>query len=96
MHYRDGTPARVGDHVRGKGFNVRAGGWQAKSSDPIIEISGVVIATNPHGGTCNLTIAHAMPQMSFPAMCVQLAAEYGDAASFDYVGPRNDDRFAAP
>jgi hypothetical protein len=49
MHYKDGTPANLGDVVRGKGYNVK------------YEIQGVVVNLNPGEETCNISVAHAVP-----------------------------------
>jgi len=51
-HYKDGTPAKVGDVVRGKGYNVKGPDGQLK------EITGIVVHVQP-GPTCNLQVAFA-------------------------------------
>ena len=43
-HYKDGTEAKLGDVVKGKGYNLKH------------EITGVVVAIKA-GPTCNLTVA---------------------------------------
>lgn len=43
-HYKDGTPARVGDRVRGRGYNIKA------------EVEGYVLKIDPSQKTCNLTV----------------------------------------
>jgi len=49
-HYKDGTPAKVGDVVRGKGYNVKGPDGQLK------EITGVVVHINPGSESCNLQV----------------------------------------
>lgn len=44
-HYADGTEARVGDIVKGRGYNVPH------------EVVGMVVALKPGQGTCNVTVA---------------------------------------
>jgi len=43
-HYKDGTPARVGDRVRGRGYNLKA------------EIEGYVLKVDPGTAACNVVI----------------------------------------
>ena len=45
MHYKDGTEAKVGDIVKGKGYNIKH------------EIIGKIIGITPGAKTCNCTIA---------------------------------------
>lgn len=46
MHYKNGTPAKLGDLVKGVGYNVA------------YEIQGIVAHLNPHQEECNITIIH--------------------------------------
>ena len=96
MHYRDGTPVRFGDHVKGAGFNVKVGVRPGETPSVPVEITGVVVATRPNGGTCNLDVAHVAPYGGWsPGNPVwpTVQVESGDCANFDYIGPRFDDRF---
>jgi hypothetical protein len=45
MHYKDGTPAKVGDLVRGIGYNIKH------------EIQGIVVGCVA-SDTCNIQVAH--------------------------------------
>lgn len=45
MHYKNGREAKVGDLVRGQGYNLK------------YEFTGVITRINPHAATCNCTIA---------------------------------------
>lgn len=53
MHYRDGTLAKVGDIVRGKGYNVKDEQGNLK------EIVGVMVRIKP-GTSCNCEVAHTI------------------------------------
>lgn len=48
MHYKDGTPAKLGDLVKGTGYNVKH------------EIQGVVTGLKAED-SCNISIAHLVP-----------------------------------
>lgn len=52
MHYKNGTPAKVGDFVLAKNHNG-------------IPFTGVVVATQAQSDTCNLTVAPVNPLSSF-------------------------------
>lgn len=72
MHYKDGTEAKIGDEVHGRGYNVKR------------EITGVVVHLTPGAKTCNLTVMHAARfdvygGQSFP----QLMFEYGQCDHFE-------------
>ena len=43
-HYKDGTPAKVGDLVRGRGYNLKA------------EIEGYVLKVEPAQKACNVVV----------------------------------------
>lgn len=45
MHYANGRAAKVGDLVRGKGYNIKH------------EIIGILVAANPAGTACNCTVS---------------------------------------
>lgn len=51
-HYQDGTPARVGDVVRGKGYNVRGPDGQLR------EIIATVLQVTPGSDHCNVQLAY--------------------------------------
>lgn len=107
MHYRDGTPARVGDRVRGTGYNVKGPDGKPEPFD------GIVVGLTPGSATCNVEVAYlrsygmssaqGVRYESGPGsyiapkgtLLVGVGIEYGQADAFDYVGPRTDDRFAA-
>lgn len=55
-HYRDGTAAKVGDVVRGKGYNVRDKAGNLK------EIVGTVVGVTPGSDTCNIQVAHVVTE----------------------------------
>jgi len=99
MHYRDGTEARVGDLVRGKGYNVKG------PDGELLEIQGVVVGLTPGTDTCNLRVAHPEVRRSSDGVevdlypgpssqrcvalgglaVVRLSTEYGQADHFDLV-----------
>lgn len=49
-HYSDGTEAKPGDIVRGKGYNIK------DESGELAEIVAVVAAVNPNASACNITV----------------------------------------
>jgi hypothetical protein len=53
-HYADGTPAMVGDVVKGKGYNVCDAGGQLK------EFVGTVIGIVSGSQSCNVQVAHVV------------------------------------
>jgi hypothetical protein len=53
-HYRDGTPATVGDVVRGRGYNVK----DEKGSPA--EFTGTVVGITPGSQSCNIQVAHVV------------------------------------
>lgn len=53
-HYRDGTPAAIGDVVRGKGYNVKG------PDGNLAEITGVVVHIAEGATTCNVQIARVV------------------------------------
>src|SRR3972149_6934345 len=54
MHYKSGEEARLGDIVRGIGYNVKR------------EIEGIVVGLTPGADTCNLQVAHLSPNAVYP------------------------------
>lgn len=55
-HYADGTEAKVGDIVKGKGYNVK------DESGALKEIVGTLIHVTPGSTSCNVKIAHAVAE----------------------------------
>jgi hypothetical protein len=55
MHYANGRAAKVGDLVRGKGYNVK------------YEIIGLLIFANPGATACNCNVAHVGEQSALIA-----------------------------
>lgn len=49
-HYKDGTEAKVGDHVRGKPYNTPH------------EVAAVVVSISPGAESCNMIVAFLAPQ----------------------------------
>lgn len=53
-HYRDGTPAQVGDQVKGTGYNVKDADGKPKV------IFGTVVGVTPGSTACNIQVAHVV------------------------------------
>jgi hypothetical protein len=51
-HYKDGTEAKVGDLVKGKGYNLKG------PDGNIREFVGTLIDITPGASSCNVKIAH--------------------------------------
>lgn len=51
-HYKDGTPAQIGDVARGKGYNYP------------YEVQGIVTRVVPDTGSCDITVS--LPKHGFP------------------------------
>lgn len=49
-HYKDGTEAKPGDVVRGKGYNLK------DENGELREIVGVLIGVVPNSEACNVTV----------------------------------------
>ena len=73
-HYKDGTPAKVGDVVHGRGYNVT------------YPITGVVVHVQPEQQACNLKVAHARPADFGSGPVPVIDVEYGETAAFEKVG----------
>ncbi len=54
-HYSDGMEAKIGDFVKGKGYNVKDKDGNLK------EIYGIVVGVTPSASTCNIKVAHVLP-----------------------------------
>lgn len=74
-HYKDGTPAEVGDVVKGKGYNVKH------------EIIGKVVAVKP-SDSCNLEVecvARPFGGMADEKRDAKLLTEYGETKAFEKI-----------
>jgi hypothetical protein len=90
-HYADGTEARIGDRVRGAGYNL-----VGPDKKPL-EIEGVVVNIRPgqdKAGSCTLSVAYlrngmspsghiASGAISHDRGFVRIGIEYGDTVGFD-------------
>ena len=85
-HYKNGTPAGVGDIVKGKGYNVPH------------EIIGKVLEVSEKSDTCNLTVACVtresmilkpdptnVPGSQISYTEVRATIEYGQADAFEKI-----------
>jgi hypothetical protein len=85
-HYKSGTPAAIGDIVKGRGYNIPH------------EIIGKVLAINQDSDTCNLTVAcvakesvvlkndvAGSPGMTIHYTEVRATIEYGQADAFEKI-----------
>lgn len=73
-HYKDGTEAKIGDQVIGRGYNVKH------------VISGVVVSLTPGTDTCNLSVAHALRYDGYgtlPNAFPMMSVEYGQTDRFE-------------
>lgn len=83
-HYRDGTPAKIGDVVKGRGYNVPH------------EIIGKVVNVR-EGDSCTLSVAYVGencpliaplgtdPAMPHSGVRAQADIEYGDTKGFEKI-----------
>jgi hypothetical protein len=53
-HYKDGTEAKIGDVVRGKGYNVK------DKDQNLREFVGTVVGITPGSTACNIQVAHVV------------------------------------
>ena len=70
-HYKDGSPAELGDLVRGKPYNTP------------FEVIGLVVSIRPGTDTCDLTVEYGLrvhPPAVLPIQC-----DYGELKAFDLV-----------
>lgn len=75
-HYRDGTPAAIGDVVRGRGYNIPHG------------VQGVVVGITPGAGSCDLHVAYLRPHFPLGTRRVihpAMDEEHGTCAEFELV-----------
>lgn len=68
-HYADGTPAKVGDVVKGKGYNLKGPDGQLR------EIVGNVVGIVPDSGSCNIRVV-VQNQSTVPFDLVKPAGTY--------------------
>lgn len=95
MHYANGRAAKIGDLIRGHGYNVKH------------EIVGRLITARPHESSCNCTVAYvgvnsevrftayATPQSSdwlqTSNIHVTASLEYGQLDGFVAIDPNSGD-----
>ena len=62
MHYKDGTPAQIGDVVKGTGYNVR------DKDNNLTPIVGTVVGLTPGQQVCNIQVAFVQTRyfMDYP------------------------------
>ena len=93
-HYKDGTEAKIGDRVRGVGYN----NYNGKAYDPKGGIEGIVTEIRGgenKAGSCTLTVAYlavhpqlekySSPVTKIGGATVSIAMEYGDTVCFEKV-----------
>ena len=93
MHYKDGTPAKLGDIIKGHGYNVKNEDGTPK------ELTGIVIGLSG-GDTCNLRLGYDFadtagytPQDTasildgrYNLVQVRCQMEYGETKAFEKIG----------
>jgi len=79
-HYKDGTPAQVGDLVKGRGYNIKH------------EIIGKVVRVQRGAEHCNLEVACVAKESpvyttsgEHAMIHVPSTIEYGEAAAFERI-----------
>jgi len=75
-HYKDGTPARLGDLVKGRGYNLP------------YDVQGIVSGLTPGAGSCDIHIACLKPHTPLGTVRTVhpvLAEEHGTCAAFELV-----------
>ena len=78
MHYKDGTPARLGDIARGRGYNLP------------YAVQGVVVGLNADQDQCGIHVAvpvHHCPLGTDRAPFPMLTEEHGTCSEFELVHP---------
>lgn len=78
MHYKDGTPAHLGDVVKGRGYNLP------------YDAQGVVVGLNPGQEGCSIHVATVrlhQPLGTQSAPFPVLYEEHGTCESFELVHP---------
>lgn len=77
-HYKNGQEAKVGDRVRGRGYNIKA------------EIEGLVLKVVPGATSCNLAIgvvAASWDGLEDKGFAEHITTEFGQADAFDPAPP---------
>ncbi len=70
-HYADGTPAKIGDVVKGKGYNLK------DADGALREIVGNVVGIIPDSGSCNIRVMTLEQQLvPFDLVKPDRAVEY--------------------
>ena len=82
-HYKDGTQAQVGDHVRGKPYNTAH------------EVAAVVVSITAEAESCNMVVAFLVTQpaalMGLWTPCLAYRpADHGQKGDPQYYGMRVD------
>ena len=75
-HYKDGTPAALGDTVRGRGYNLP------------YDVQGVVVGLTPGTGSCDIHLAvltAGKPAGTVTIPMLTLTEEHGTCAQFELV-----------
>ncbi len=89
MHYKNGREAKVGDLVRGRGYNLKH------------EFTGVLIDAQPHLESCNFTVvtatsAHIVPERGAPLSPESyLQKEYGALDQLVAIDPETGEELPA-
>ena len=88
-HYKDGTEARLGDLVRGRGYNLKH------------EVQGVVVGLSPGQGSCDIHVATLRPMQGTgtqPCVYPTIYEEHGTCAAFELIecSPQHPGRPVAP
>ncbi len=75
-HYKDGTEAKVGDFVVGKGYNVK------DADGELATIAGRLIHITPNSDACNVTVAYTK---MLPVNVGNLTPVGGGSCRYDYI-----------
>ena len=73
-HYKDGTPAQIGDAVRGKGYNLPD------------EFTGIVVNIKPGQEACNVTVLTVRNHGELSKLGAVDAFLYGSNSDYRAVG----------
>lgn len=80
MHYANGRAAKIGDLVRGKGYNLK------------YEFTGVLVNAQPNSTTCNAQVATVAPPPSIDKKRYNGSSYFGtvhvnaDETGWEYIG----------
>lgn len=72
-HYASGDEAKIGDMVKGRGYNVK------------YEIVGMVTHVTPHSESCNIQVAHVIRKDRDGHPIADIDIEYGETKAFEKV-----------